>query len=156
MVDIDEMCYRGRKLLRGRAVHMQWILGIRERESGTLIVETIPDRSAQTLLSIIMECVKEGSIINTYCWSSYSQLDQLGYTHNTVNHKYFHVNKRTGTHIQLVERSWREFHRLVPKYGIRKGSVGTKLSKFIFTYTFPLDTRIFSFLTILRDVHNPN
>lgn len=46
------------------------------------------------------------------------------------------VKNRAGTHIQPVERSWREFRRLVPKFGIKKGSVGTKLSKFAFYIHF--------------------
>ena len=46
----------------------------------------VEDRSKDTLLPIIQQRIKVGSIIYSDCWSSYAQLNTLGYEYYTVNH----------------------------------------------------------------------
>lgn len=156
-IEIDELCYGGKKLKNGRKIkkHKEWVLGIRERISGRLIVVVVPNRKADTLVQYIEKYVKKGSTIHTDCWAGYNQLEHLNFQHACVNHKYFHVNRVNGSHIQSAERSWRELRRLVPKYGIRPGGLALKLNKFIFTHTVPKPSRIETFFDIMSNYHNP-
>lgn len=156
-IEIDELCYGGKKLKNGRKIKKQkeWVLGIRERITGRTIVVVVPNRKADTLIHYIELYVKKGSVIHTDCWRGYSRLEQLDFEHLCVNHQYFHVNRVNKAHIQTVERSWRELRRLVPKYGIRPGGLALKLNKFIFTHTIPKPSRIETFFNIMCNYCNP-
>lgn len=157
VVEVDEVCWGGRKLRLGRPVGpKQWIFGLKERISGRLIVSVIPDRSAATLEAIILRHVKRGSIINTDCWPAYEGLGQLNYGHLHVNHRLYHINRVNRCHIQVLERSWRELRRLVPKYGESGLGVGRRLSKFVFTYSTERLDRVPAFLTLLENYHGPD
>jgi transposase-like protein len=46
----------------------------------------VPNRTADTLTTIIHRFVRPGSTIYTDCWAGYSNLESLGYAHRTVNH----------------------------------------------------------------------
>ncbi|KCZ77043.1 hypothetical protein H311_01951 [Anncaliia algerae PRA109] len=63
----------------------------------------IPNKRAETILSIIYKIDIYGSIIWTYEHKSYSQLTSKRFLHSTVCHKYNFVEKETRTHTQAVE-----------------------------------------------------
>lgn len=46
----------------------------------------VPNRTADTLTTIIRRFVRPGSTIYTGCWAGYNNLESLGYVHRTVNH----------------------------------------------------------------------
>ncbi|KAF0763941.1 DDE Tnp IS1595 domain-containing protein [Aphis craccivora] len=50
------------------------------------------------------ECFITLAIIFSDSWKSYANLQQHGFQHNQVNHKYNFVNPNSGTHTQNVER----------------------------------------------------
>ena len=52
----------------------------------------------KTLLPIICQRIRPGSIIFSDCWKAYSKLNTLQYEHKTVNHKYNFVDPTTYAH----------------------------------------------------------
>jgi transposase-like protein len=68
-----------------------------------VLAEVIHDKSASTLLPIIIRRVLSGSTIHTDEHASYRRLSGIGFSHYTVCHKYNFVNPQNGTHTQHVE-----------------------------------------------------
>ena len=68
-------------------------------------------RDAATLLPIIANHVKPGSIVYSDEWSAYNQLSATtGHIHRTVNHSLCFVDPATGAHPQGVEGMWSAWH----------------------------------------------
>lgn len=84
-VEIDESCFAKRKFNKGRFVPNQWVLGGICRETNECFLVPVPDRTARTLLPIIIENVAPGTTIITDEWRSYHGLGDT-YEHLTVNH----------------------------------------------------------------------
>ena len=125
IVEIDESKFGKRKYHRGHAVEGTWVLGGVERtpERKMFIVE-VPDRSAETLISVIREYVRPNSIIFTDMWRGYASLaDELSVTHQTVNHSLHFMDPITGVHTNTIEGTWCGLKRRVPIRNRVKGSV---------------------------------
>ncbi|XP_055999056.1 uncharacterized protein LOC130047694 [Ostrea edulis] len=103
-----------------------------ERETNALIMYPVSDRTEDTLIPVIERHVEKGSTIYSDGWSAYCKLNDHGYNHFTVLHKYSfkktYVNTNTKevveVHTNRIEGAWKHgkdhFRRLV----------GTKLSQF--------------------------
>ena len=61
------------------------VLKLRAKEG---LLKIVPDLSSETLLQIIQGYVRPNSIIVTDCWRAYSSLQDLEFTHYTVNYSY--------------------------------------------------------------------
>jgi transposase-like protein len=86
-----------------------WVFGLVERSSGRVYFQTVPDRKAETLLSIIYERVLPGTIIFSDCWSAYQNIKKLhkeNITHKTVNHSLHFVDKDSLACTNLIESYW--------------------------------------------------
>lgn len=61
-------------------------------------MQTVRDREAETLLSIIYDKCKPGTTIYSDCWSSYNKISKLrdSYEHKTVNHSVNFVDPDSG------------------------------------------------------------
>ena len=105
-VEIDESKFGKRKYHRGRRVDGQWVFGGIERESKNSFFACVDDRSAATLIPLILRWVKPGTTIISDCWKAYGSLGEHNYTHLTVNHSLYFVDPSTGAHtnIQLSQR----------------------------------------------------
>ena len=108
IVEIDESMFTRRKNHAGRIFPQQWIFGGLCRDIGECFLVKVPDRSAETLVAAIKSNVASGSTIYTDCWRGYStrELEEAGYTHLTVNHKFHFVDPESGVHTQNIERLW--------------------------------------------------
>ena len=72
------------------------------------VMTTVPDRSAQTLLPIMQQHLRNGTIVHNDQWRAYSRVQQLPSVaqHGTVNHSLNFVDPTTGVHTQNIESCW--------------------------------------------------
>lgn len=90
------------------------------------------DRTEVTLLPLIERHVEKGSSIHSDSWSAYCPLNDFGYRHFTVLHKYAfkktYVNKETNEEVEVhtnrIEGAWKHAK---DHFGKR---AGTKLTQF--------------------------
>ena len=87
-------------------------------------------RDAATLLPIIQQHVRPGSIIWSDEWASYQRVQQLPPVaqHSTVNHSIQFVDPTTGVHTQNIESYW---NRVKTKFKRMKGVQDTMLSSYL-------------------------
>ncbi|KAG0423924.1 hypothetical protein DMUE_6117 [Dictyocoela muelleri] len=95
--------------------------------------QVIEDRRASTLIPIICSQVAPGSIIWTDEHRSYSQLNSLGFWHDTVCHKYEFINSSTGTNTQAVESFNNEVKYMIKQH---KGVLTSYRQEFLNTFCF--------------------
>ena len=65
--------------------------------------KVIPNKKAETIISLFLKNVLIGATFFTDEHPSYSSLSSLGYIHKNVCHKYKFVDTETGAHTQNVE-----------------------------------------------------
>jgi hypothetical protein len=85
-VKIDESKFGRRKFHKGHPVKGQWVFGSVEQESGETFLVAVPDRTADTLMTIIRNWIEPGTTAISDCWGVYHDLGSQGYKHRTVNH----------------------------------------------------------------------
>ena len=68
----------------------------------------MPDRSAKTLMEVIKDHISPGSVIYSDSWKGYKhdELLEAGFSHFTVNHRYYFVDPETEANTQKIERLW--------------------------------------------------
>lgn len=103
-----------------------------ERDTNTRLIYPVSDRTEETLLPIIERHVEKDATIYSDGWSAYCKLNEAGYEHFTVIHKYSfkktYVNTKTQdiveVHRNRIEGAWKH-----AKDHFRKLS-GTKITQF--------------------------
>eukprot|EP00731_Ephydatia_muelleri_P027606 Em0019g479a len=106
-VEIDESKFGRRKYNRGRIVDGHWVFGGMERLTGECFLVEVEHRDAATLLPLIQQYIRPGSVVYSDEWSAYNQLATVaGCNHQTVNHSLHFVDPNTGAHTQGVESMW--------------------------------------------------
>ena len=110
IVEVDESLAGKRKYNRGRLVKGKWLLGGVERGSNDCFLVECQNnhRDHHTLIRIIKQHVRPGTIIISDGWKGYVNLDRHGYHHEDVNHSRNFVNPATGAHTNTIEGCW--FH----------------------------------------------
>jgi transposase-like protein len=108
-VEIDESKIGRRKYKRGHPVEGQWVFGGVERGSGRTFLVPIPDRTADTLKTLVRERIEPGTKIISDCWGAYRGLESMNYTHHTFNHSLYFVDPDTGANTKSIDSTW---HRL--------------------------------------------
>ena len=68
-----------------------------------------------TLIPIFENECAYGSMIHSYEWPAYSNLNTMGYQHSTANHQQHYVDSGTGAHTQANERSWLDAKMMILK-----------------------------------------
>ncbi len=105
-VEMDEVYIGGhRPGVRGRgAKNKSIVLGMLQR-NGDVMTKIIPNVRKKTLHPIIEENIKQGSTIHTDELPSYSKLEEKGYDHQVVNHRYGEYS-RGNCHVNGLEGYW--------------------------------------------------
>lgn len=112
IVQIDESVIYRPKYHRGHALFetQKWIFGIYEPHCKKGLILFVPDRSAATLLPLIMRFILPGSEIHSDQWAAYRGISDLpvepAYVHRTVYHSLHFVDPVTGVHTNNVEAFW--------------------------------------------------
>ena len=92
-----------------------WIFGMVDRNTNSIILYPVNDRSQNTLIPLIEWHIEKGSTIYSDGWSAYCDLNSRGYRHFTVLHKYafkkIYVNVETKeeivVHTNRIEGAWK-------------------------------------------------
>lgn len=108
IVEIDESLFTKRKNNAGRILPPQWIFGGLCRETRECFLIQVPDRSAATLTKAISDNIEEGTTIYSDSWRGYksNELEEAGFEHFKVNHRFNFIDPTTGAHTQTIERLW--------------------------------------------------
>ncbi len=109
------------------------VMGIRERGTGRVHAQVVPDVKGDTLKPIVHERVKDGSTVYTDQWNGYTGLDGR-YDHETINHLERYVEGRV--HTNGIENFWAM---------LKRGLNGTYVSvdpAHLFRY---IDERVFTY-----------
>ena len=99
IVQIDESLFSHKaKYRHGRLPKEQiWVFGIVQTSYRPAMgfMEIVEDRSAETLLPIILNVVDKKLVIHSDEWKSYNEIQRSGYEHKTVNHSLRFVEPET-------------------------------------------------------------
>ena len=133
-IELDE-CYFGgrRKGNRGRgAAGKVPVFGILER-NGKVLVNVVPNVTAQTLIGLTVKKVRRGSIVYTDKFHSYDSLMFCGYRHLKIDHsKRFTSGK---VYINGLEGFWSwAKERLIKHHGVSKENFPLYLKELEFRY----------------------
>ncbi len=153
VVEIDESKIGKRKNNKGRLVEDTWVLGIISLNTNEFRVEAIPanKRDAPTLEALVEKHVALGTTIMTDCWKGYNGLDDVGFEHLTVNHKYHFVDPDTWANTQKIESNWRPLKQRLTRGGVRKDSLGDHLCEYMWMRQHRDEDR---FMALLEDIRN--
>jgi transposase-like protein len=122
----------------GGSIDKTVVLGMRERGTGKVRAEVIPDVQKATLRPAVEQAVKPGSTVYTDQWRGYTGLEGR-YDHETINHLESYVEGRV--HTNGIENFWSL---------LKRGLNGTYVSVEPFHLFRYLDERVFTYN--LRDL----
>ena len=110
VVEIDESKYFHRKYHRGQWRDGHWVFGAIERDTGTCIMQVVPDRTAATLTALIAQWLLPGTRIMSDGWAAYANLSTIHggiFQHDVVIHEANFVNPNDrDVHTNNVENMW--------------------------------------------------
>ena len=113
-IDIDESLFRRRVKYHRSNPNVGvkvWVFGMVERTSNNIILYPVKDRSEATL--IVERHVQPGSSIYSDGWSAYCDLNNKGYRHFTVLHKYafkkvdVNEEEEVTVHTNSIKGAWK-------------------------------------------------
>jgi ISXO2-like transposase domain len=93
-----------------------WVFGGIERtEEKHVFAEMVPDRTKKTLLKLIKDNIRPGSIIISDSWAAYNDIkNALQMDHMTVDHSKHFKNPENGAHTNNIESSWNILKKNIP------------------------------------------
>ncbi|KAG0423418.1 hypothetical protein DMUE_6148, partial [Dictyocoela muelleri] len=112
----------------------RWVFGIADTsfKPAKYYVKVVPDRSSNTLLPIIADVCRQGTIIWSDEWRSYRNIENIGFNHLTVNHSLNFVNPINGCHTQHIESLWNKLKRRIKNLmGVKHDMLQSYLNEWI-------------------------
>ena len=117
---------------RGRPSRSQiWVFGMVDVSHTPALgyMQIVPQRDARTLLPIIRQHVRPGTIVRSDEWWAYNRVQQLNpVAHQTVNHSITFVDPVTGVHTQNAKSYW---NQVKTKFKCMKGVHELMLSSYL-------------------------
>lgn len=161
-VEIDETIVK-RKSDRGCVLAQVWLFGGIERCSKKHFILPLvgplgeaEERDKGTLVPLIQEYIRPGSIIVSDQWGVHKQLNDLGYTHHTTNISKKSVGtSQSDVHTQNIERLWRDVKEWVRRSGIRRCLLHHYLSRYLFLKAHSHTERLHMFFTYAAKLYRP-
>lgn len=153
-VEIDETKLGKRKYHRGHRVDGVWVLaGVERTAERKAFLVAVPDRSSETLLPIIHNHVRPGSIVLTDMWRGYSGITtNLGLEHHQVNHSVEFVNSVDGTTTNTIEGTNNAIKFLIKPRNRTEENIEGFLHEFIWRRKHENNTWD-GFVNALREIH---
>lgn len=163
VVEIDETLIVRRKYGRGRVLCQVWLFGGIERGTKRRFVVPLIGplgeagrRDKRTLLPLIEQYIRRGTVIISDQWRAYNTLSQLGYTHFTINHSQNFVDPVHGEiHTQNIERLWRDVKESVKRPGIRSKFLYQYLARYLFLKDQDEDALLHQFFVQAAKLYPP-
>lgn len=125
---------RLQEVKRGRGCLKTPVFGILCR-GGKVWAEVVKDVEAKTLIPLISRRVKQGSVVCSDTWKSYTGIAAKGYVHRLVEHGKNEYVSKQGNHINGLEGFWGYLKRkLASKGGIRKERLPLYLAEYVWRY----------------------
>lgn len=119
---------------RGRGTLKTPVFGILCRGS-KVWAKVVADVEAKTLMPLISRRVKQGSVICSDTWRSYTGIAAKGYVHRLIEHGKGEYTDSQGNHINGLEGFWGYLkRRLASKGGIRKEKLSLYLAEYVWKY----------------------
>jgi hypothetical protein len=91
----------------GHLVREQWVFSAREVDSLDCLFP-VENRARETLLPLILENIRPGSIITSDVWAANGDLSNFGYTHLVVDHFENFVDPISGATTNHVKNMWQK------------------------------------------------
>jgi transposase len=118
---------------RGRGTSKQAVFGILCR-GGQVWAEVVPNVEAKTLLPLLRQRVRAGSVVCSDTFISYTGVAAGGYIHRLVDHS-LTFSDRQGSHVNGLERFWGYLkRRLAAKGGVRRERLPLYLAEYVWRY----------------------
>jgi len=128
---------------RGRGTRKQPVFGVPCR-NGYVWAELVPNveadssggsRQADTLLSLIRNRVRRGSVVYSDTWKGYTGVASGGYVRRLVEHGKGEFSDKKGSHINGMEGFWGYLKRnLAAKGGIRRERLPLYLAEYVWRF----------------------
>lgn len=140
---------------KGRGTSKQPVFGILERDRGLVLAFLVPDVKKRTLMPIIVERVKKGSLICSDAYQLYQETVHEGFRHAFVDHKQ-HEYARGEIHSNTMEGFWGLLkRRLKTTGGVRKERLHLYVAEEAWRYNqrkLPETEKVERLLDLLRQV----
>ena len=132
----------------------RYLVGLRGSRKNVFF-KIVEDRSASTLIPIIKEHIKPGSVILSDCWKAYDCLEREGYNHLTVNHSIEFKKLETGACTNTIESTQNAVKKSLPKTGTRKDFYDSYFAEYCVRKQFlkPSEDKFLTFLKLVREVY---
>ena len=114
-VEIDETLVGGSVSGMGQGYkgNKTCVVGMLERE-GDIVTRVVRNRDKLAMRGVILDAILPGSTITTDEFGGYKDIDQCGFVHTTVDHKYGqYVCHQTGASVNGVESFWSQLKRMI-------------------------------------------
>ncbi|KAG0438054.1 hypothetical protein DMUE_3334, partial [Dictyocoela muelleri] len=100
----------------------RWVFGIADtsHRPAKYYVKLVNNRAANTILLIIQQVCRSGTVIWSAEKRSYNNVNRMGFIHKRVNHTFNFVNPLNNCHTQNIESLWNKLKRRIKnKMGVK-------------------------------------